>query len=361
MQANRCCINPLLIMRTTLLLGSLLALSLLGCDDSHNLDAIVARPSPAVTVSAFEVKLVNQTSTAATYFGTLEPKERRMMRFESSGSVGVIAKRGDSFSEGELLAELGDAADEQQKTLIESNLQLARANGQIARVQQLEQQLADLERELDNKQIIAPFAGVVLEVFAEVGSQLNPRSPVIQIADTSDPLVKINLPLRIAQWATPEMSINFVIDGQPIQGTLDSKSARQDPAGTSTVWFKLDQTMTTGGWTFGQSVESRFRFDEPDSGFWLPLDAVQRAGPGLWSVLVVEQSTEQSAGDEELRKLSKRIVSVKKFIDDRVLVEGELKDGELVVANGRHRVVPNQQVKVQPWTFMVADQSGGSP
>ncbi len=337
----------------------------LGCDIPNNSDSLAKNPAAAITVNAFEIQQVNQTTTSVTYFGKLEPNQQRTLRFATAGELKSVAKRGSTFADGELLAEITDPTFDQQKASIESNLKLARDSGQITQAQQLEQQLADLQNKQSKNSLTAPFAGIVLNAFANVGSSITPRSSVLEIADLSEPLVRINLPGRIAKWLTPEMNINLVIDGEPFQGNLESKSATQNAAGNSQVWFALAQNAVEQGWTFGQSVEVRFDFDEPDTGFWLPLEAVQRAGPGLWSVLTIgdaagEQNPD-SANENDLRPLQKRIVTVKKFAGDRVFVEGELTDGELVVANGRHRVVANQRVNVRPWRFVVADQSGESP
>ena len=332
----------------------------IGCQNDLNEQLVTdSQTDQPVTVNAIAVERVSSTITTSTYFGALQPNRERILRFNKPGSVATIAKPGQAFETGATLADLNVVDQQQQKTQLESRLQLARNSGQITQVEQLEEQLRQLEASATAGRIEAPFAGIVSDVYLSIDSASNAGTPALKIVDMVDPKVQINLPRRIANWIEREnMQITFVIDEKPYQGALDRKSVSQNPAGSTTVWFTLTGNVTENDWTFGQSVEARFDFEESNSGFWLPLSAVQRAGPGLWSVLAVNyQATEQN----ELGKLQKRIVEVKKFADDQVFVDGNLNDDEYVVADGRHRVVPNQQVNVKPRPFRTADQSGAGP
>ena len=334
-------------------------LFLSGCQNESNELTAEFQPSQPVTVNAIAVKRVARTTTTSTYFGSLQPNRERVLRFDRAGTVATIAKAGRTFKSGDVLADLKVDGQQEQKTQLENRIQLARNNGQITQAEQLEAQLRQLNAQTTAGQIEAPFSGIVSSVFLSSDSATNAGAPALKIVDLVDPKVQINLPRRFANWIEREsLQITFLIDGSPFQGTLDRKSVTQNPAGSTTVWFTVSGNVADNAWTFGQNVEARFDFDEPNSGFWLPLSAVQRAGPGLWSVLVVNyQANEQ----DDVRRLQKRIVEVKKFADDQVFVDGNLADNEYVVSDGRHRVVPNQQVQVNPRPFRTADQSGAGP
>ena len=77
---------------------------------------------------------------------------------------------------------------------------------------------------------------------------------------------------------------------------------------------------------------------------------------GLWSVFVV-------VGSPNDQKVSRRIVELLHVERDRVFVRGTLDVGDLVIANGTHRVVVGQKVRSKDVsaTYPREDQIGGPP
>lgn len=342
----------------TLALLAIICLVSLGCQNPNSgLLVENSEPDQPVTVNAIAIERVDRTTTTTIYFGSLQPKREQVLRFQASaGEVKRIPKLGEIIEKDAVLVELELVEQQQQKSQLESQLELAVNSGQQTRAEQLRKEIQQLESQSNGGQIVAPFSGIITDLFLDEGAVANAGAPVVKIVDVVDPQVKINLPRQISNWIDKEnVQITFVIDENPYQGKFDRKSVTQNPAGSSETWFTINGSVIDNGWAFGQNVEARFDFDEPNSGFWLPLSAVQRAGPGLWSVLVVDF---QSSEKESVRKLQKRIVTVKKFEASRVFVDGDVLANEYVVADGLHRVVPNQQVQINPRPFRTADQSG---
>ena len=81
----------------------------------------------------------------------------------------------------------------------------------------------------------------------------------------------------------------------------------------------------------GREVES--------PGFWLPITSLTRGSRGLWSVYAVARM-----GDGK-QIVSRRSVEVIHTEGERARVRGTLDDGDLVISDGTHRVVPGQRVE----------------
>ena len=95
---------------------------------------------------------------------------------------------------------------------------------------------------------------------------------------------------------------------------------------------------------FGSTVECRFNMRTTETGFWVPLEALNHSGRGIWSVMVLDPMSNQT--EERLGKIEKRLVQIKQVQDQRVLIDGGIKAGELVIANGLHRVVIGQTARM---------------
>ena len=78
--------------------------------------------------------------------------------------------------------------------------------------------------------------------------------------------------------------------------------------------------------------------DETTDGFWLPIDALVKGDRGLWSCFAVMSS------QDNYSEIERRHIELIETKEDRVLVRGNLNSGDLIVAQGVHRLVPGQRV-----------------
>jgi hypothetical protein len=98
----------------------------------------------------------------------------------------------------------------------------------------------------------------------------------------------------------------------------------------------------------GQLARVELEQRVPESGFWIPRLALTADHSGLWSCFVVQPYV--SGGDENagLRgRAEKQSVEVLHVRDEWVFVRGTLQDGQLLIRDGMHRIVPGQQVEVR--------------
>jgi hypothetical protein len=85
------------------------------------------------------------------------------------------------------------------------------------------------------------------------------------------------------------------------------------------------------------AILSGFR-SHSETGSWLPVNALSNGLRGLWRVFVL--SNEQNA------TLEARVVEVVYTDGNNAFVRGALKDGEVYVSEGTHKLAPGQMVSI---------------
>ena len=85
---------------------------------------------------------------------------------------------------------------------------------------------------------------------------------------------------------------------------------------------------------------------EPEPGYWLPLSALTESSRGLWACYVTIELAERERVGSATHKLRRRELEVVHQEVDRVFVRGTLSNGEMVVVEGLHRLVPDQLVRI---------------
>lgn len=94
-------------------------------------------------------------------------------------------------------------------------------------LKQKEQLVKDIEKlnlRIEKSRIKAPFKGIVLEKFKEVGEWVSPESPVCMIASVDDIYVKVAVSEDIKKFVKTGDTINLTVNalGKEFQGKLDS-------------------------------------------------------------------------------------------------------------------------------------------
>ena len=183
-------------------------------------------------------------------------------------------------------------------------------------------------------------------MLVDQGSVVGPRTPVIRIVETADPDVEITLPRSIADRIDVGDTVKAAIDDMTIDCEVQRKSIEEELPGSQLLWLRVTTSLDNIAWAFGQTVNVRFDLMTDNAGYWVPSQALVREGNGLWSVFVIDKASVRPSETEGLltSRVSRKIVEVIQIAEDQVLVEGGFVDGELVIANGAHRVVPGQAV-----------------
>ncbi|MEM9352737.1 MAG: HlyD family efflux transporter periplasmic adaptor subunit [Planctomycetota bacterium] len=296
-------------------------------------------------------------SETAVAFGVAEPPRRSTLRFTMSGRVSEVTKQpGDRVVAGERLAGLFQAGPEAELGGLTARREAAREElagmtrgvdsfGETERRSRLEQEirtidvrLQELGREIDLGGIEAPYDATVASRSIDVGDMVNAGAVAFEVFEDGIPVFEAHVPDRVAAVLSVGTSAIVALGSQQVAARIASVSPLLDRSSLTRL-VRLTPTNATESlaWTPGESVEVRFRLPTDYAGYWLPMSALQGETGGLWSVYTVVRG---DTGDE----LSRRAVNVLLLEEERVLVDGSIGEGDLVVSDGVHRVVLGQRV-----------------
>lgn len=217
----------------------------------------------------------------------------------------------------------------------------ARRDVQVASIQQLEAQLADIDVTLDKSILRAPFDGGIAQRYIDRGTVAEAGRPILRLVDTSDLEARIGLPAEMADRLELGSSHAVLIDNHSYQAVVKATLPEIDLATrTRTVVLVLDNA---AGVVPGEVIRLELQ-GEPiaTSGFWLPLSALVQGERGLWSTYALTAADSVFPG---LYRVERRDVEVLHTEGDLALVRGTLRPGETLVDTGVHRVVPGQLVR----------------
>lgn len=209
-------------------------------------------PNRKVLVSVAPVQ-PQQLGSAANYLGTFEPEREISLLAETSGKVVKVGVQdGQTVKAGQLVAQVDDEMLRLQIEALEVNLEgqqkdLARytnlAKGEAVPAVQQEKadlavratqaQMKQLQKQLRNTTITAPFAGVVTKRMFDQGSVLAPGAPVAQLTDVGSLKLTINVPEQDINRFTPGQRVEVRTDvypSRPFSGTVSLVGVKGDAA-----------------------------------------------------------------------------------------------------------------------------------
>jgi RND family efflux transporter MFP subunit len=327
----------------------------------------------------------NSGNTVLDASGYVTARRQATVSSKVTGKVNaVFIEEGISVAVGQLLATLDDSSERAQFNLIESQLIAAQAGQKEVSVQLHEARLtlkrtlelaadrlasqADLDsanlavdsllarlesvrkeidvadyrvklqqQRLDDLEIRAPFAGVVIAKAAQPGEMISPvsagggftRTGICTIVDMDSLEIEVDV---------NEAYINRVYSGQPVTATLNSYQDWKIPAEVITIIPTADRNKAT--------VRVRIAFLErdgrilPDMGVKVSFmeEVVESATPSQLSGVLVPTAAIARANDQNIvyvindRSVNKREVKLGSKIGNQRNVLSGLKSGEIIVA-----------------------------
>ncbi|MGD8377195.1 MAG: efflux RND transporter periplasmic adaptor subunit [Acidobacteriota bacterium] len=239
----------------------LLAVGLVRCDSASTPraanpaeDAGTA-PEDAIPVEVDRVRRESLSQLYATS-ATLRAERRAVVTARTAGVVRRLpVEEGDRVEKGQALAHLEDdeqqiAYDRARTTLEIRQRELERSEslnreGMVAdeAVEVLRRETADAahaaelaELNLSRTVIRAPFAGILVLRYLDVGATVSDGTPIFDIADTEPLYADINVPERHAVKLRPGTAVRVWVDAvdEEIQARIERIAPAVDP-GTGTV------------------------------------------------------------------------------------------------------------------------------
>lgn len=205
-----------------------------------------------------------------------------------------------------------------------------------ARVAAAEAQLASAKDQRGYADLLATEAGIVTAVLAQAGEVVAAGQPVVRIAKSGEREAAFNISERFVAGATLGLPVKVSMLSDPsvtTPGILREVSPTADPV-TRTYRVLVALPEAGPAMAFGATVQGEVSFDLPGT-FSLPAAALT-SEDGKPAVFVVSQDG----------ILSRQIVTVARYEEDRVLLADGLAAGDRVVTAGVSKLRPEQAVLV---------------
>ncbi|SEP40401.1 efflux RND transporter periplasmic adaptor subunit [Mucilaginibacter sp. OK283] len=213
-----------------------------------------------------QVDTVKESSFGAstTFLGTFSPSREVSIASETSGKVITVGiKEGSQVVAGTLIAHLNDAVLQAQFSSAKANLAnaattLKRYNAAPTGVTQLQMdnahtqvltnqaQIEQLQRQIDQYTIKAPFAGVITARNFDLGAIVSPGTTLATLIDIATLKLEISVPEKYVMQFKKDMSLNVKTDVYPntiFKGAVDYISSNADASHNYTVKVLVTNTV----------------------------------------------------------------------------------------------------------------------
>ncbi len=328
-----------------------LAFVVSGCNDEPE-----SAPTPEVPRNVRVVEL--SPSQLTEYFeisGPVAPVRGTVLSAEESGTVlKLAASKGQTVVQGDVIVQLDRAILAADMESSAANLEAQSYNvdkvrklnkaGKVSRMELLNAEslfeqaksAAAISKERFNRSAIrAPFAGVIVERYVELGQLVTPGQRVVRIIDPSTLKLEAYLTDQEVSWVRVGTTAQLKMGGNSsvVLGTVTWVGLEAD---RMTGKFKMELEIANGEGKLRSGVIGRAKIAKNvlDGVLSIPRDAVMHNGRGT-SVFVVE-------GDRAFQ----RIINLGADQGSMVTVDGGLKAGDNLVVRGHRSLRDSSLVKI---------------
>ena len=219
-------------------------------------------------------------------------------------------------------------------------------SAQQATVAQIEASAKEMEVMIDKSTLVAPYAGTIVKHYLDPGSIAGPLTPVCKLVEQGNLEAWIGLPMNVAAQTKVGQQHTVLIGDKSYEVTLAAKIKELDTnTRTQALLFKFP-TEATETIVPGQLCQIEISTEVPTAGYWVPNTAITRGVRGLSSLMTLVPDADQP----ELFRVCRCDVEIVKTDSQRVLVQGTISNGDLVVTNGVHRIAIGQLVSLAEQT-----------
>lgn len=335
-------------------------------------DAVVGPdPAPIPSVSAMRITPQDELTVTRSFQGQVEPAQTVSLAFQQPGEIEtLVVDEGDHVQAGQVIATLDTRILDAERARLEASRRAVLAQVELAELingrqaelrergfasqQQLDSarlSLADLEAriaeidagltrvdvQMSQTQLVAPFDGVIASRFADEGTVASVGQAVVEVLQDSAPIFRVGIDPALADEAVLQTA-TITLGGQTYDATFDGFRPDLDrQTRTRTALFELQTDdpvyLQAGTITLAPTLQA--------DGYLVPLTALQDGVRGLWTVLALtpdEQDDTFTVGMEAMVVLHLESGSA--------YVAGTLSGETLIIADGAHRFVPGERVRV---------------
>ncbi|MBL7963560.1 MAG: efflux RND transporter periplasmic adaptor subunit [Flavobacteriales bacterium] len=317
------------------------------------------RTLPMVTTFALQPKTFTHWTDA---HGSVRADQNALVYSTAGGEVRrILVQQGQSVRQGQEIVEIDTDALEQQVQQARTSAELARTvferqaklweqkiGSEVqyleakTRKEASEAQLKALQEQLRSARVIAPFAGVVDEIFPNLGDMANPMQPVARVVALGKASIEVDLAedlLTKVKTGDP-VEVHIPETGEKLMATIDQCGQYINPNNRT---FKVTLRFNNGSKLRpNQLVNVRIRDLEVPDALVVPSRLVMENSAGDPYVFVLEEKD----GMAQTRKLFVKVLSAQ---GGELLIERDekaLKGGEHLIDQGARLVVDQQEVQV---------------
>ena len=279
----------------------------------------------------------------------LKLESQRRLRRKELYEEGAISR--EQFeevvtAESSLQARLNEAQSRLDELL--AGTRPERIEAQEAVIRELDANIANINIELKKSVLKAPFAGTISSRQVDEGTVVSAGQSVFSLVEDSILEAHIGIPIDQSQQIKVGKTLPVGIGQDVYQAKVSSLLPELD-ANTRTVTAVLALENTARKIFPGQIVRLPISQTVTNSGFWLPTTALVRGERGLWFCYVIGEpiADNNTTATKSIFQIERRTIEVLHNSNNRVLVRGTLQPGEKVIANGTHRLVPEQLVTLK--------------
>lgn len=316
-----------------------------GCEEESYNDSSCDNTVKVKTLQASSRMLPDEKK----YSGTVEESSGASLSFSVPGMVHkMYVKTGDHVTKGQMIASIDDTtlkssynaakasldqaqdAYDRLKVLYEekslpeikwvdmqSKLQQARAMEEVAR------------KNLEDCKLVAPFDGVIAAKKMEIGQNVAPGIPVVELVSMQQVKIKVSVPEGdIADIYVGSEAIVCVpaVGNLYLEGRVVEKGIVANPLSRS-YEVKIAVENTDHLLLPGMVTDVCVRSNRQQSVILLPADIVQIDENNCTFVWVNQEG-----------KASKRIITCGEYTSNEVIVESGIENGDEIIISGQHKV-----------------------
>jgi RND family efflux transporter MFP subunit len=203
-------------------------------------------------------------------------------------------------------------------------------------------------------EIIAPFAGVITKLEAELGEYMGPGMKLASLSELD--VLRVTVPLSQPEMVVHErgaLSFEAVIRGQTITPELEW-IAREADQGTNTFPARLKIPNADKRLRAGEAIEVRVRGAKAEPRLVVPATAVRWEGVQAY----VLRAVSTGSGEDAREQLTRVDVTVHEDVGGGIAVVGALAAGERVVSSGPATLVDGDTAIHIP---LPSNQPGAAP
>lgn len=338
-----------------------------ACEESHSTTGPYYH-----RVAAQTLQLQPSYEVQRRFVGRVEAKQRVDLGFELAGTLAEVnIDGGDQVATGQVLVSLDTRLLEDERKQLQATQDelIARrklTDLEISRQEKLQHQgfaaeqrmdelkteavallaqyrrqgalLAALATKIEKSTLRADYAADIANLYLDKGAVVSPGQPVLQILEQGNLEASVGVPSSLTKQLMTGQEVQVSHGSQEVSARLISIGRVIDTQ-TRTVKLKLalSEAMEV---VEGDAVFLLLDEKREQSGFWLPVTALNDGVRGMWNVLMM---IPQAEPDRFI--LEPRSIEILHRSDGQVFVRGALEDGEQVVAAGLHRIAPGLRVR----------------